>query len=172
MSSIPEGMRQWKCPECGTTVLLPITQLDPMACDACLAKMKTGRRSSSTADSSKDSPPVGVWNGLPEAVKAALVIVALILGGGVGFVAGRMTAPKPAPVIHESSHSQSRPHTEPVASESAPDDAPAHELKEPRPAPPGPGYKWVSGRLRKDGTRGEGHWAKDPRYKENATEKP
>lgn len=156
MSSVAAGKRSWKCPECGGEELLSITQLDPMACDACLEKMRGGRGSANSGTNLGPVGPMGIWQSLPEMTKLAIVAVGfvggLLLGLTLGFFAGKSMAP--APITHENPNSR----------QSAPVIV---EKEEERPDPPGPGYKWVRGRERKDGTRGSGHWAKDPFYKGN-----
>jgi len=162
VSSVPAGKRSWRCPECGAEVLLSMTQLDPMACDACLAKMKGGVNSSAGHGvGDAVAGPLGMWQALPEIVKLGIVVVALVLGfvSGllVGFIAGRATASHPSGSRSESTRS----------AEATPAEEP-----EDRPPSPGPGHKWVRGRIRKDGTRGAGHWAKDPYYKGDDEDPP
>ena len=144
------GMRSWKCPECGRDVPLAVTQLDPIACDACLAKMKGGSSSSAGSDvSSAVAGPLGTWQALPEMVKLGAVAAALIVGLLIGFIAGQAMSPRSADSNGGPSHAK---------------EVVADEEPEERPPAPGPGYKWVRGRIHKDGTRGSGHWAKDPFY--------
>ena len=154
MSSVAAGKRSWKCPDCGGEVLLSITQLDPMACDACLERMRGGKVATGQEANLGPAGPLGIWQSLPEMTKLAIVAVAfvggLLLGLTLGFFAGKSTVPAAV------SHGKQAP------GQSAPVIV---EKEEERPEPPGPGYKWVRGRERKDGTRGPGHWAKDPFYK-------
>ena len=163
MSSVPSGKRKWNCPDCGGEVLLSITQLDPIACETCMAKMKGHSGSARTSTTvtnptNSDVPagPLGVWQSLPVTTKLAIAamscVVGLLLGLTVGFMVGKGTAPAATAVTRGSSN----------ASSSAPK---AEPQEEERPEAPGPGYKWVRGRERKDGTRGTGHWAKDPLYR-------
>jgi hypothetical protein len=147
------GTREWKCPECGKVVELSVTQLDPMACDACLAKHKSRTASSpTTALTQAVSGPLGLWTSLPEIVKLGAVVVGLVIGLLVGFIAGQAMAP-----VRSAGPAAGHPKEK--------DDVPVADEREERPPAPGPGYHWVRGRLRKDGTRGDGHWAKDPNYK-------
>lgn len=157
MSSAPPGQRRWKCPQCGNEVLLSVTQLDPIACEACMAKLKSGVRTSAAGSTG----PTGLWSGLPEMTKLGIVAVALVLGLVIGYLVGKKSVPPVAAPPAEARHLPVKVHTE----ESAPQEEPEVEQESERPPAPGPGYKWVRGRTRKDGTRGEGHWAKDPRYK-------
>ena len=140
--------RNWKCPECGNEVQLSMTQLDPIACESCVTKMKGGSTGTATEAS---AGPLAVWQALPDSTKlvavAAAFVIGMLLGLTGGFLAGKASAPRLASAGHESGSSV------------------AVEKEEQRPDPPGPGYKWVRGRERKDGTRGAGHWAKDPFYK-------
>ena len=162
MSSVPSGKRSWKCPECGGEVFLSLTQLDPIACEVCTAKMKAGNRSAASPGA---AGPLAIWAGLPDMTKLAAVVVALIAGLMIGYVTGKAsvpTSPSSARPSSEASHSRSKVHSE----EAAPHEEPVvSESEEDRPPAPGPGYKWVQGRKKKDGTRGESHWAKDPHYK-------
>ena len=162
MSSVPSGKRSWKCPECGGEVFLSLTQLDPIACDACMAKIKGGNRS---AAAQGVAGPLAIWTGLPDMTKLAAVFVALIAGLIIGYVTGKATvlpSQSSARPTSEASHPRSKVHSE----ESTTHDEPAvAKSEDDRPPAPGPGYKWVQGRKKKDGTRGEGHWAKDPHYK-------
>ena len=163
MSSVPAGKRSWKCPECGGESLLSVTQLDPMACDVCLARMKEAGKSPvvpSVADAV--AGPIGIWRALPEAVKLGAVFVALVIGFVVGYVAENALKPRAIGTASRPHHSKVELHAKETDSS---ENATSEEHAETRPDPPGPGYKWVQGRKHKDGTRGEGHWAKDPRYK-------
>jgi hypothetical protein len=98
--------------------------------------------------------PMSVWQALPETAKlgiaAAAFLVGMLMGLPLGFFVGRATAPK---VIASSGNVIERQNGGII-----------EEKEEERPEPPGPGYKWVRGRTRQDGTRGPGHWAKDPFY--------
>ena len=143
MSSVPAGKRIWKCPDCGGEVLLSMTQLDPMACETCLVKMKgNGRLRSDRGVAEASAGSLGVWRALPDTAKLAIVaaafVVGLLIGLVGGFVAGKATGAPSGTIVSE---------------------------KEERPESPGPGYKWVRGREHKDGSRGQGHWARDPYYK-------
>jgi hypothetical protein len=163
MSSVPAGKRSWKCPECGGEVLLSMTQLDPLACDACLAKMKSGHKSGTTQGiAGAIAGPLGIWQALPETTKLGLVFVALVIGLLIGYVAGKATPPEPIGARTGTARTRETTHSN---STTADDDSTSKEILEDRPDPPGPGYKWVQGRKHKDGTRGSGHWAKDPHYK-------
>ena len=92
MSSVPAGKRRWNCPDCGDEVLLSVTQLDPMACPECLAKLKGSgsvKKSEGGAAGSVRNA-VQLWQAQPEIVKLAGVgLIALLLGLLIGFVAGR-----------------------------------------------------------------------------------
>ena len=148
MSSVPTGKRSWKCPECGSEVLLSITQLDPIACEACVTKMKGGG-SSAGAPSVADAVagPLGIWSGLPETTKLAVVVGALLVGLVLGYFVGQSRAPKPASSHH--------------STESTSDDEYATgDDAEQRPKSPGPDYKWIPSRKHRDGTQTDGHWAK------------
>ena len=162
MSSVPSGKRSWNCPECGGEVFLSLTQLDPIACDACMAKIKGGSRSAAAPGVAR---PLAIWAGLPDMTKLAAVVVALIAGLMIGYIAGKGSVPpaqSSARPTSEAGHPRSKVHSE----ESATHDEPAvAQSEDERPPAPGVGYKWVQGRKKKDGTRGEGHWAKDPHYK-------
>jgi DNA-directed RNA polymerase subunit RPC12/RpoP len=142
--------RNWKCPECGSEVQLSMTQLDPIACEVCLSRMK-GNASSNKTVAEASAGPLAVWQALPDSTKlvvvAAAFVIGLLLGLTGGFIAGKAGAPRLTSGGHESSGSI---HV---------------EKEEERPDPPGPGYRWNRGRERKDGTRGPGHWSKDPFYK-------
>ena len=155
MASIPSGKRNWKCPECGAEVLLSMTQLDPIACETCLGKMK-GRSSSDRTVTESSPGPLGIWQSLPESTKIAIAaiafIIGLLIGLAAGYAAGKAAAPQSTTSI--------RVETETPK-----------EIEEERPEPPGPGYKWVRGR-EKNGKRGPGHWAKDPFYKGDETASP
>ena len=154
MSSVPAGKRSWKCPECGGDVLLSMTQLDPIACEVCLVKMKGGSSTSGHPVADAVAGPVGIWQALPETTKMAIaagaLIIGFLVGMAVGFVVGKASVPREAGVQSSTSSHAGLPKI---------------EEEEERPEAPGPGYKWVRGRERKDGTRGSGHWAKDPMFK-------
>lgn len=154
MSSVPAGQRRWKCPDCGGEVLLSITQLDPMACEACLQKLKRGH-----SGSSSESPnPISLLR-VPSGLVPLLIVGFVMLAAGIviGFVLGRATVP-PAPAIRPA-----RP--EDTSHRATPDLAPSsasRDDQEPDEASrPGPGYKWVRGYTRKDGVAVKGHWARD-----------
>lgn len=149
--------RTWKCPECGSAVELSIFQLDPLACDACMAKRKSGG-SSKTAVSNDAAPasgPMAQVAGLPDIVKiAAGLVVGLLLGLIIGFTAGRLTAPQVAQRGTEPSRSTTTRHDE-SSNRDTEDDEPDESTR------PGSDSKWVKGYTRKDGTKVKGHWAKD-----------
>ena len=149
------GMRNWNCPECGREMQLPVTQLDPIACDECLAKRKIGHRSSAHPDlSNAGAGPLGFWQSLPETTKLFSVAAALLIGLLIGYIAGQATSPHSTKVsTNASSRAKDK---EDVTSDEDPED---------RPPAPGPGYKWVKGRTRSDGTRGPSHWVKDSHHK-------
>lgn len=165
MSSVPAGKRRWNCPDCGTEVLLSVTQLDPMACPDCLAKLKGGgsvKKAEAGAAGSVGSV-VQSLQAQPEIVKLAGVgLVALVLGLLIGFIAGRATAPETAasrdssPARPVSTRSADRDE-EPEAKADTPDES----------TRPGPGYKWVRGYTRKDGVKVKGHWSRDPNYRKS-----
>ena len=155
MADIAAGQRKWKCPDCGTEVLLSITQLDPMACDACLAKLKQGR-------SKPVKTAVPGMPALPSGLLSLLVVggAMLVFGLAIGFVLGRISAP--APVIRPT-----RPDDETKAPGRSSEPATEAETEAPDESTrPGDGYKWVRGHTRKDGVKVKGHWAKDPNFVE------
>lgn len=169
MASASPGKRRWKCPECGNEFELSTTQLDPIACDACLTKMKTGGRARPSATGTANgSGPIGVWSALPEIVKLSAVLAAFLAGLWFGYLFGRSTAPKPTPTKVSQSHPQEAPHA-PATAPTPPEtheqpksaSTGSDESAEERPPAPGPNYHWVKGRLLKDGTRGKGYWAKN-----------
>ncbi len=169
MSTVPAGKRRWKCPECGSEVLLSMTQLNPIACEPCLNKLKGGGSAAvGSGIANAAAGPLGIWQGLPETTKLAVVAVALVAGLVVGFIAGKSMALPPATPSRHTSSSDSelkrtqREESNPVES----DKQRQTDVEVERPEAPGPGYKWVRGREKKDGTRGAGHWAKGPHYKE------
>lgn len=144
-------------------MLLSITQLDPLACDACLAKLKGG---SSGKGGGSAADPVGTVlqtvNAQPVGVKLAGVgITALLFGLLIGFAAGRVTAPQTAATQAASS-------SKPAATRSAErDEEPAtHDETPDESTRPGPGHRWIKGYTRKDGVKVKGHWARDPNYRE------
>ncbi|MCC7424560.1 MAG: hypothetical protein IT428_30195, partial [Planctomycetaceae bacterium] len=74
---MPTDTRKWVCPECGKTVELSIFQLDPLACEECLAKRK---------QKSTEASAVEAVRTMPDFVKlAGALLVGLVLGLGVGF---------------------------------------------------------------------------------------
>ena len=164
MSSIPAGKRRWNCPDCGGEVLLSITQLDPLACEACLAKLKGGGSSGKGSAAAVD--PVGnvlqTVNAQPVGVKLAGVgILAMLVGLLIGFAAGRVSAPQTAasPAAASSNPTVTRSTSrdeEPALHDQTPDES----------TRPGPGHRWVKGYTRKDGVKVKGHWARDPNYRE------
>jgi len=151
MTTVPAGQRLWKCPDCGKEVLLSITQLDPIACDECLAKLKGGGGTKATSGQNELT------------ARFVSLVPVLAVGGGmllagllVGFIAGRASVPPP-PFVRPT-----RPEDDSGTHRSA-EPAVAKEAEEPDEATrPGPGYKWVRGYQRKDGVKVKGHWAKDP----------
>jgi hypothetical protein len=147
LTSTPAGQRLWKCPDCGADVLLPITRLDPLACDACLAKLKgSGSPSTSAAGAGSISP---------EILKLLAVVLATLgIGLVIGFIAGRWTA-SPQVIVRPTRPDNDRPESSSGA-EAVVDEAPDESTR------PGPDYKWVRGYTRKDGVKVKGHWAKDP----------
>lgn len=157
MADVPAGQRKWKCPDCGTEILLPITQLDPMACDACMAKLKRGLSKPADATTATD-------NSGQAALLRLLIVGGAMLGIGllVGFVIGRMSVPAPfVRPTRPDDDSEKRPVR---SSETVPDaetDTPDESTR------PGAGYKWVRGYTRKDGVKVKGHWAKDPNFDES-----
>lgn len=157
MVDVPAGKRLWKCPDCGRDVVLSVTQLDPLACDECVAKIKGSR--SAPAGGSFAVPGLPVLIG----IGAGLLVFGLV----VGFIGGRMSVPpapfvrptRPAPESHSAGESRppagtARP-TEPVTG-----DAPADDEGPDEATRPGANYKWVRGYTRKDGTKVKGHWSK------------
>ena len=169
MSSVPPGKRAWNCPDCGGEVLLSVTQLDPLACPACVAKLKGG--SSTTSDSSGATggtagslqmvmaQPIGVKLA---AVGIAGLLLGLLIGLAIGFFAGRATAPQLV-ALSRGSAADSPASREPSRASSRTKDAdeePATDEVD-ESTRPGPGYKWVKGYTRKDGVKVKGHWARD-----------
>ncbi|WP_010586038.1 hypothetical protein [Schlesneria paludicola] len=172
MASASPGKRIWKCPECGRDVELSVTQLDPIACDACLPKLRGGSSSATPGLTDVVTAPLGMWQSLSDTTKLAIVVVALVAGLIIGYLVGssvgassksRSFATHSAAPVREN---RTAPKTEPTPDE---DDSPSMNDRETRPEAPGPDYHWVKGRLRKDGSRGEGHWAKNPTSKGNGT---
>lgn len=146
--------RKWVCPECGKTVELSIFQLDPLACEECLAKRKPKSPEASAVEAVKT---------MPDLVKlAGALLVGLVLGLGVGFAAGRLTVPA-VPVEarseapRKSTSAASKAESPADAEASKADDGPDESTR------PGANYKWVRGYTRKDGVKVKGHWAKDPK---------
>lgn len=138
-------------------MLLSITQLDPLACVACLAKLKEG---GAAAD------PVGnvlqTVNAQPVGVKLAGVgIIALLIGLLIGFVAGRVAAPQ---TVVSSTASPSKPTA--TRSADRDEESSLHDQAPDESTRPGPGHRWVKGYTRKDGVKVKGHWARDPNYRE------
>lgn len=165
MASVSPGKRLWTCPQCGNQFELSATQLDPIACDACLNQMKAGgRRNTKTG-----AGALGLWAGLPEVVKLGVVLVAFLVGLWLGYLFGKAWAPKSkvveAPISHAPLPPATRslpPASEPTKDAQADSDEPAKgEDSEDRPPAPGPNYHWVRGRILKDGSRGKGYWAKN-----------
>jgi hypothetical protein len=111
MVDVPAGKRLWKCPDCGREVLLSVTQLDPLACEECLAKLK-GNRSPSAAAATPLALP-----GLPIllAIGGGLLVFGLI----IGFVAGRMSVPPPPFVRPTRPAGETARSTEPTSPDSA-----------------------------------------------------
>ena len=147
--------RTWRCPECGSQVELSIFQLDPLACDACLTKRKSGV--SATAQGSRVVPSAvaGHVAGIPDVLKfAAALVVGLIVGLPIGFIAGRITAPQSTQPTANTSRNLPARDDDAIHRDSH-DDEPDESTR------PGPGQKWVKGYTRKDGTPVKGHWAKD-----------
>ena len=110
-----------------------MTQLDPIACDACLAKMKGGGKSRAgqgLADAI--AGPLGIWQALPEMTKLAAVVVALVIGLLIGYVAGKMTAPPSTRSTTGSSRMKETTHSEPTTPT---DDSTSEEASEVRPDP-------------------------------------
>lgn len=152
-------------------MLLSVTQLDPIACDDCLAKLKGAGKSSGTGTVAEVvAGPFGIWKALPETTKLAAVVVALLAGVGIGYLLGSSFAREAAPATTAASrsHERSPSHSQKPVDDDHSEVATPEIKEEQRPPKPGPGYRWVQGRKRKDGTRGDGHWAKDPYYKGDA----
>ena len=147
MVDVPAGKRLWKCPDCGRELLLSVTQLEPLACEECLAKLK-GRRSPSAATATPLALP-----GLPIllAIGGALLVIGLI----IGFVAGRMSVPPPPFVRPTRPAGETARSAEPSSPEAAVEDEGPDEATR-----PGANYKWVRGYTRKDGVKVKGHWSK------------
>jgi DNA-directed RNA polymerase subunit RPC12/RpoP len=146
MVDVPAGKRLWKCPDCGREVLLSVTQLDPLACDECLAKLK-GHRTPASASTPLPLPDLPILL----AIGAALLVIGLI----VGFVAGRMSVPPP-PFVRPTrpADDTAKPAERPSTDVNVEDDGPDEATR------PGANYKWVRGYTRKDGVKVKGHWSK------------
>ncbi len=158
MSSVPPRKRVWNCPDCGGEVLLSMTQLDPLACPACVTKLKGGSSSTSAGSSVTGAAggPLQIAAALPESVKLAAVgIVALLLGLLIGFVAGRVTAPQSAsPTQSAALPGASSPSDSTRSKErDADSEDPSEESR--------PGHKWVKSYTRKDGVNVKGYWSRD-----------
>ncbi|MDB5342640.1 MAG: hypothetical protein JWP89_1017 [Schlesneria sp.] len=147
MVDVPAGKRLWKCPDCGREVVLSVTQLDPLACEECLAKLK-GNRSPTAAAAAPLALP-----GLPLllAIGGGLLVIGLI----IGFVAGRMSVPPPPFVRPTRPAGETARSTEPTSP-----DAPVEDDGPDEATRPGANYKWVRGYTRKDGVKVKGHWSK------------
>lgn len=167
MSSAPPGKRVWNCPDCGGEVLLSMTQLDPLACPACVTKLKGGRSPTNAGSGVTGAAggPLQIVTALPESVKLSGVgIVALLLGLLIGFVAGRVTAPQSTVAARGSSVPAASPSREPSrstsrAKETEADEEPIVEEEGPNEATrPSPNSKWSKGYKRKDGVKVKGHW--------------
>jgi hypothetical protein len=154
MSSVPAGQRRWKCPDCGREILLSITQLDPMACELCLQKLKGGH-SGSSKESQNPISPVQVPSGLVPLLIVGLVM--LVVGIMIGVVLGRTTVPA-SPAIRPARSDEASHRSTP---DLAPSSASRDDQEPDESSRPGPGYKWVRGYTRKDGVAVKGHWAKD-----------
>lgn len=173
MSSAPPGKRVWNCPDCGGEVLLSMTQLDPLACPACVTKLKGGSSPAKTGSGVTGAAggplqPLQIVAALPESVKLAGVgIVALLLGLLIGFVAGRVTAPQSTVAARGSSVPAASPSREPSrstsrAKEIEADEEPIMEAERPNEATrPSPNSKWSKGYTRKDGVKVRGHWMRE-----------
>lgn len=148
MSTVPAGQRLWKCPECGNEVLLPVTRLDPLACDACLGKAK-----GTNASGAGSFDPAN----LRIIVVAAVAGIAMFLVGlMIGIIAGRWTVPPPAFVRPERPSVEDSGKTRNLEEAPVDSDAPDESTR------PGPNYTWIKGYTRKDGVKVRGHWARDP----------
>ncbi len=163
MSSAPPGKRVWNCPDCGGEVLLSMTQLDPLACSACVTKLRGGGSTTSSGSGATGATggPLQIVTALPESVKLAGVgIVALLLGLLIGFVAGRVTAPQPAVTARSSSVPAVSPSRESSrAKDIETDEEPIIEDERPNEATrPSLNSKWSKGYTRKDGVKVKGHW--------------
>ena len=170
MSSAPPGKRVWNCPDCGGEVLLSMTQLDPLACPACVTKLKGGGSTTSSGLGATGAAggPLQIVTALPESVRLAGVgIVALLLGLLIGFVAGRVTAPQSTAAVRGSSVPAASPSREPSRSTSRAKDIEADEepiMEDERPneaTRPSPGSKWSKGYTRKNGVKVKGHWMRE-----------
>ena len=170
MSSAPPGKRVWNCPDCGGEILLSITQLDPLACPACVTKLKGGSSPTNAGSgvTGATGGPLQIVAALPESVKLAGVgIVALLLGLLIGFVAGRVTAPQSTVAERGSSVPAASPSRESSRSTSRAKDIEADEeliteVEHPNEATrPSPGSKWSKGYTRKDGVKVKGHWMRE-----------
>ncbi len=146
MVDVPAGKRLWKCPDCGREVLLSVTQLDPLACEECLAKLKGNRSPSAAAGAPLALPGLPLLLG----IGGGLLVIGLI----VGFVAGRMSVPPP-PFVRPTRPAGETRSTEPTSPDAPVDDDGPDEATR-----PGANYKWVRGYTRKDGVKVKGHWSK------------
>jgi len=151
---LAERTRKWKCPDCGRELSLSVTQLDPVACDECLARLK-GSPAASVAAAS------GITVSPPVLIAAACVLLAVggLLGLVAGFAAARILMPAaPASVSDGAKSPASHPQQPPESPSEPKADTPDESTR------PGPGYRWVRGYTRKDGVKVKGHWARDPSY--------
>jgi len=170
MSSVPAGKRVWNCPDCGGEVLLSVTQLDPLACPACVAKLKGGSSPTSAGSEATGGTvdPLQIVMAQPMSLKLAAIgiaslLIGLLLGLSIGFFAGRATAPQ-STAPSRGSASPDSPSSRSTARARELDTEPTVEVEVGRPdesTRPGPGYKWVKSYTRKDGVKVKGHWARD-----------
>ena len=155
MAAVPAGQRAWKCPDCGSEVLLSITRLDPLACDACLAKLKGASRTDGSTGAVAQIASSGLVRLI--AVGAGMLITGLL----IGFIAGRLSVPAPA-VVRPSRPDEDPPSRPvPVQAKETPSSTKPDSDEPDESTRPGPGYKWVHGYTRRDGVKVKGHWAKD-----------
>ncbi len=155
MAAVPAGQRAWKCPDCGSEVLLPITKLDPLACDVCLAKLKGASRTDGSSGAVTQIASSGLVRLI--AVGAGMLITGLL----IGFIAGRWSVPAPAVVRPTRPDDDPTSRPVPVQTKETHPSSNADSEEPDESTRPGPGYKWVHGYTRKDGVKVKGHWAKD-----------
>ncbi|MBM4075134.1 MAG: hypothetical protein FJ267_05775 [Planctomycetes bacterium] len=155
---------------------MSITQLDPLACEDCLTKLKGGKSAKRSDEITGGSSNLSA---VPDMLKiAGGALIGLLVGLAIGFGIGRMTAPrgdssntssqstersrreyqKTSPITRSNRDSNDRD----LETRSSTDEKSASQSNSPdESTKPGPGYRWVNEYTRKDGSKVKGHWAKD-----------